>query len=213
MTRQPCNFARAPVDHQHGDAARRRKAEMKKAIKYILATAGMFVLVLFAITVGVLAQNIENGIEVVCDSPQQVEQLITLHSDLPSAVEEINARNNLRVCEILNVAFLVGGIIADASNDESTWQIRKILIVGLYLGRIMSSLHPYEKYAAFLSSKAAPVWGVSPGFERNERDPRLWRSMKHNVVFFPDQGQLDDAGQEHIAARRGDWRIIWVVVS
>jgi hypothetical protein len=130
---------------------------MRKAIKYTLATAGMFVLVLFAIIVGVRAQNIENGVGVVCDSPQQVDQVITLRTDFKSAVEEINAQNNSRVCEILNVAFLVGGIIAEASNDKGTWQIRKILIVGLYLGRVMSPVQPYQKYTAFLTSKAAPI--------------------------------------------------------
>jgi hypothetical protein len=53
----------------------------------------------------------------------------------------------------LNVAFLVGGIVAEASNDDGTWQIRKVLIVGLYLGPIMSSVRPYEKYSASLTSK------------------------------------------------------------
>jgi hypothetical protein len=120
---------------------------MRKALKYLLATAGIFVLVHLAMTGGARAQNIENGVGVVCDSPQQVEQLITLRTDFENAVEEINAQYNSRVSEIL----------AEASNDKSTWQIRKTLIVGLYLGRIMSSVQPYQKYSAFLMSKAAPI--------------------------------------------------------
>jgi hypothetical protein len=134
-----------------------QEAPMRKAIKYLLATAGMFVMVHSAMTVGARAQNIENGVGVVCDSPQQVERVIILRADFKSAVEEINAQNNSRVCEILNVAFLVGGIVAEASNDKGTWQIRKILIVGLYLGRIMNTVQPYQKYTAFLTSKAAPI--------------------------------------------------------
>ena len=118
---------------------------MRKAIKHILVTAGMFVLVLFAMTVGASAQNIENGVGVLCNSPQQVEQLIMRRADFKTAVEEINAQNNSRICEILNVAFLVGGVVAEASNDKGTWPIRKILIVGLYLGRIMNSAQPYQK--------------------------------------------------------------------
>jgi hypothetical protein len=128
---------------------------MRKPDKYILVTAGMFVLNLFVIRAG--AQNIENGVGVVCDSPQQVEQVITLRSDFKSAVEEINAQNKSRVCEIINIAFLVGGIVAEASNDKGTWQIRKILIVGLHLGRITNSVQPYQKYTAFLTSKSAPI--------------------------------------------------------
>jgi hypothetical protein len=86
-----------------------------------------------------------------------VEQMIARRTDSKSAVEEINAQNNSRVCEILNVAFLVGSIIAEASNDRGTWQIRKILIVGLIIGPITNSVQPYQKYTAFLTSKAAPI--------------------------------------------------------
>jgi hypothetical protein len=130
---------------------------MRKAVRSMLATAGMSVLVLLAITVQGGSQTIENGVGVVCDSPQQVEQVIILRSDFKSAVEEINAQNKSRVCEIINIAFFVGGIVAEASNDKGTWQIRKIMIVGLYLGPIMNSVQPYQKYTAFLTSKAAPI--------------------------------------------------------
>jgi hypothetical protein len=121
------------------------------------AIAAMFVSFLLAMTVAGGTQNIENGVGVICDSPQQVEQNIALRTDFKSAVEEINTQNKSRVCEILNIAFLVGGIVAEASNDKGTWQIRKILIVGLYLGRVMNSVQPYQKYTAFLTSKASPI--------------------------------------------------------
>jgi hypothetical protein len=130
---------------------------MRKRIVTIPATAAMFVLFLLAMTLDGRSQNIENGVGVICDSPQQVEQIIGLRTDFKSAVEEINEQNKSRVCEILNIAFLVGGIVAEASNDKGTWQIRKILIVGLYLGRVMNSVQPYQKYTAFLTSKASPI--------------------------------------------------------
>jgi hypothetical protein len=130
---------------------------MRKRIISMPAIAAMFVSFLLAMTVAGGTQNIENGVGVICDSPQQVEQIIALRTDFKSAVEEINTQNKSRVCEILNIAFLVGGIIAEASNDKGTWQIRKILIVGLYLGRVMNSVQPYQKYTAFLTSKASPI--------------------------------------------------------
>src|ERR1700730_7982108 len=130
---------------------------MRKLTISMLATAAMFLSFLLAMTVAGETQNIENGVGVICDSPQQVEQIIALRTDFKSAVEEINAQNKSRVCEILNVAFLVGGIVAEASNDKGTWQISKILIVGLYLGRVMNSVQPYQKYTAFLTSKASPI--------------------------------------------------------
>jgi hypothetical protein len=130
---------------------------MRKRIISIPATTAMFLSFLLAMTFDGRAQNIENGVGVICDSPQQVEQIIALRTDFKSAVEEINTQNKSRVCEILNIAFLVGGIIAEASNDKGTWQIRKILIVGLYLGRVMNSVQPYQKYTAFLTLKASPI--------------------------------------------------------
>jgi hypothetical protein len=130
---------------------------MRKRIISMPAIAAMFVSFLLAMTVAGGTQNIENGVGVICDSPQQVEQIIALRTDFKSAVEEINTQNKSRVCEILNIAFLVGGIVAEASNDKGTWQIRKILIVGLYLGRVMNSVQPYQKYTAFLTSKASPI--------------------------------------------------------
>ena len=130
------------------------EVKLRRAIWYTVATAGALSI---ATTVGARAQDIENGVGVICDSPRQVEQVITLRHDFKDAVAEINALNKMPVCEILNVAFLVGGIVAEASNDDGTWQIRKVLIVGLYLGRVMNSVQPYEKYSAFLKSKAAPI--------------------------------------------------------
>jgi hypothetical protein len=74
-----------------------QEAPMRKAIKYLLSAAGMFALVHLAMAVGARAQNIENGVGVVCDSPQQVEQVIVLRTDFKSAVAEINGQNNSRV--------------------------------------------------------------------------------------------------------------------
>lgn len=130
------------------------EVKLRRAIWYTVATAGVLSI---ATTAGARAQDIENGVGVICDSPRQVEQVITLRHDFKAAVAEINALNKMHVCEILNVAFLVGGIVAEASNDDGTWQIRKVLIVGLYLGRVMNSVQPYERYSAFLKSKAAPI--------------------------------------------------------
>jgi hypothetical protein len=140
------------VSSRWNEGAPRSAAAIKRLqclCAYLLATAGMFVIIHSALTIGTRAQNIENGVGVICDSPQQVEQVIILRSDFKSAVEEINAQNNSPVCEILNIAFLVGGVISEASNDKGTWQIRKILIVGLYLGSIMSSVQPTRSTRRF----------------------------------------------------------------
>jgi hypothetical protein len=127
-----------------------------KMPRRMLTAAGIITAIFVGISNGA-AQTIENGIGVICESPQQVEQFISLDIDSTTAVEQINLENKGRVCEIRGVAFLVGGIVSEASNDKGVWQIRKILIVGLYVGRRMSPVQPYEKFTAFLMSKAAPI--------------------------------------------------------
>jgi hypothetical protein len=130
---------------------------MSSTIRSVLAAAGMTIQVLFSATFGAEAQNIENGVGVVCETPSQVEEFIALRTDTRSAVEQINAQSKSQVCEILNVAFLVGAVVAQSANDKGTWQIRKILIVGLVIGGNVSPVQPYQKYTAFIISKASPI--------------------------------------------------------
>jgi hypothetical protein len=134
-----------------------KRTEMKHVIKHLLAVVGTSLSIGVAAETDAVAQRIENGVGVVCNLPQHVEQLIGMSSDVQNAVEQINAQNNARVCEIANVAFLVGGIVGEASNEKGTWQIRRILIVGLIVGKVTSPVQPYERYSAFIVSKASPI--------------------------------------------------------
>ena len=134
-----------------------KRTEMKHVITRLLAVVGTSLSIGVAAETDAVAQRIENGVGVVCNLPQHVEQLIGMSSDVQNAVEQINAQNNARVCEIANVAFLVGGIVGEASNEKGTWQIRRILIVGLIVGKVTSPVQPYERYSAFIVSKASPI--------------------------------------------------------
>jgi hypothetical protein len=134
-----------------------KRTQVKHFIKRLLVIVGTALSIGIAADTDAVAQSIENGVGVVCDLPQHVERLIGMGSDAQSAVEQINTQNNARVCEIVNVAFLVGGIVGEASNDKGTWQIRRILIVGLIVGKVTSPVQPYERYSAFIVSKASPI--------------------------------------------------------
>jgi hypothetical protein len=124
-------------------------------IERAVARGLTFVLIAAAATGN--AQTIESGVGIICDSPAHVEQVIAARGDSRSTVEQVNAESKARVCEVADVAFLVGGIVSEASNDQGVWQIRKVLIVGLILGRVTSPVHPYEKYTAFKVSKTSPI--------------------------------------------------------
>jgi hypothetical protein len=133
------------------------RTPMRHLIERLLVVVGTSLSVAIAAETDAEAQRIENGVGVVCDLPQHVEQLIGMSSDAQRAVEQINMEKNARVCEIVNVAFLVGGIVGEASNEKGTWQIRRILIVGLIVGKVTSPVQPYERYSAFIVSKASPI--------------------------------------------------------
>jgi hypothetical protein len=133
------------------------EARMSNIIRPVLAAAGMTIQLLFSAGCGAQAQNIENGVGVVCETPAQVEEFIALRTDTRSAVEQINAQSKSQVCEILNIAFLVGAVVAESANDKGTWQIRKILVVGLIIGGNVSPVQPYQKYTAFIIGKASPI--------------------------------------------------------
>jgi hypothetical protein len=47
--------------------------------------------------------------------------------------------------------------VGDASNTKGIWEIRKVLIVGLIVGRVRKPVLAYEKYTAFIISKASPL--------------------------------------------------------
>jgi hypothetical protein len=73
---------------------------VRRAIWYTVATAGVLSV---AMTVGARAQDIENGVGVICDSPRQVEQVIAIGHDFRDAVAEINAINKMPVCGCVSI--------------------------------------------------------------------------------------------------------------
>lgn len=125
----------------------------------ILATALWIAAVLFfGIAAGMAEQQIERGNGVVCDSPHQVERFIALDIDNNDAIARISAESaSGSTCEFIEAEYIVGGIVGDASNTKGIWEIRKVLIVGLIVGRVRKPVLAYEKYTAFIISKASPL--------------------------------------------------------
>jgi len=130
---------------------------MRTTMRRAPVAAGLALSYFFGTCVSVEAQRIERGNGVVCDSPQLVEQFIALHTDTPKAIEQINAQSASGGCEFLDSSYIVGGVVGEASNADGTWEIRRILIVGLIVGRVRKPVLPYEKYTAFIISRASPL--------------------------------------------------------
>jgi hypothetical protein len=126
--------------------------------KQLMRALGAAVVLIVGITAGMTAQQIDRGNGVVCNSPQQVERFIALDIDTEHAVARINAESpSGSACEFIEAEYIVGGIVGDASNAKGTWEISKVLIVGLIVGRVRKPVIAYEKYTAFIVSKASPL--------------------------------------------------------
>lgn len=126
--------------------------------KTLASALGIVAVLFFGIAAGMAEQQIERGNGVVCDSSQQVERFIALDIDTNDAIARINAESTSgSKCEFIEAEYIVGGIVGDASNAKGNWEIRKVLIVGLIVGRVRKPVLAYEKYTAFMVSKASPL--------------------------------------------------------
>jgi hypothetical protein len=140
-----------------GSTLRARTRARIMMIKKLASALGATV-VLFSGMTTVEAQRIDRGNGVVCDSPQLVERFIALDIDTKDAIARINAESTSGgTCEFIEAEYIVGGVVGDASNAKGGWEIRKVLIVGLIVGRVRKPVLAYEKYTAFIISKAAPL--------------------------------------------------------
>ena len=90
------------------------------------------------------------GTGVVCDEPEQVARYIrSIEGD--GALAAINAENPY-ACAIMKVAFFMGETresIATSATSSGTWQITKILIVGVDVGQGIQSVQPTVQWSAF----------------------------------------------------------------
>ena len=101
--------------------------------------------------------SVVTGYGIVCDEASQVERYLALQGDNESLIEQINKETKPHVCELLNVAFYIGPIIKNVTNEDGTWHIRRILVVGLVTEEGVRSVQPAAQYTAFLFSKSEGV--------------------------------------------------------
>jgi hypothetical protein len=95
------------------------------------------------------AQETEYGTGLICDTQQQAEQLVAqFHGDMGAAVSAVNAtEHDPKACGIATVAFVRGPKLATARSKDATFQIVRILIVGVSTPTGFRSVVP----AAFVS--------------------------------------------------------------
>ena len=80
------------------------------------------------------AQEIQVGTGPICDTQKQTERLVTLlDGGAEAAIKVVNAEeNDPTACVVATVAFLRGPQIATARGKAGTYQIIKVLVLGLH---------------------------------------------------------------------------------
>ena len=97
------------------------------------------------------AQEVEVGTAVICDTQKQVELFVTLLPDnAESAVSAVNAEEKSdSACGMSKYAFLRGSRIALVYNQDETFEIVKILVVGVALQGKVQAVVPSIFFSVF----------------------------------------------------------------
>jgi hypothetical protein len=108
-----------------------------------------FALLSLLLCVPAQAQEIEYGKGLICDTRQQAEHLVGyLDGDVGAALKAVNAEeHDPNACAIMEVAFVRGPQLATVRSKDKTFQLVRILVVGVDTPRGFQSVVP----AAFVS--------------------------------------------------------------
>ena len=101
-----------------------------KAMSYITHIALLSVLLCFSAR----AQKVEVGTGVVCDTQKQMERFVALfHGDAEAAVKAVDAEeDDPNACVVGTIAYVRGPDIATARTQSATFQIVRVLVVGIF---------------------------------------------------------------------------------
>ena len=92
-----------------------------------------FALVSLLLCLPAHAQEIEYGKGLICDTRQQAERLVRhLDGDVGAALRAVNAEeHDPNACAVVTVAFVRGPKLATVRSRDATFQIVRILVVGI----------------------------------------------------------------------------------
>jgi hypothetical protein len=97
------------------------------------------------------AQEIEYGKGLICDTQQQAEHLVGyLDGDVGAALKAVNAEeHDPNACAIVAVAFVRGPQLATVRSKDKTFQLVRILVVGVDTPRGFQSVVPAAYFSLF----------------------------------------------------------------
>jgi len=112
---------------------------MKILVSLQLALAGLL------LCSPVRAQEVQYGEALICDTQQQAEELVAhlKGDDLDAAVRAVNAsEHDPKACGSITVAYVRGSQLGTARSQNATFQIVRILVVGVETAGGLQSVAP-----------------------------------------------------------------------
>ena len=105
-----------------------------------------------------LAADYEVGSNLFCDTKEQAERFVTLFAgDAEAAVVAVNAEvHNPTACALMDVAYMRGPEVGTARHGDNTFEIVRILVVGLSTASGVKPVRP----AAYFSLFSVKEYGV-----------------------------------------------------
>jgi hypothetical protein len=82
-------------------------------------------------------KRVEIDTNLICDTQQQVERFVTLLDDTggsaEAAIDKINAENETQdACVIATAAYRRAGVVGTVKNNEATFDVTRIVVIGVY---------------------------------------------------------------------------------
>lgn len=112
-------------------------------------------LVAIAVTfpVAVVAQDVEVGTGLICDTQAQVERFVSDFNGNPdAAITAINGESP-NACGVVSVAFVRGQEVSTVRNAQGTFKVTEILVVGVVTPMGFQAVPPLPQFTIFLTKE------------------------------------------------------------
>jgi hypothetical protein len=100
-------------------------------------------------------ERVEIDTNLICDTPQQVERFVTLLDEnkgsAEAAIDGVNEENKTQdACVIATAAYRRAGVAATIKNTEATFDVTRIVVIGVYTVNGLERSMPTEFFALLL---------------------------------------------------------------
>lgn len=96
------------------------------------------------------AQEVQVDVGLACDTAKQAEKFVLKwDGNWRTTLQKVNAEEGENACIVDKIAFVKGGEVARATNEQGTFAIFEVLVVGIATPQGMARIPPQVWYVLF----------------------------------------------------------------